>query len=313
MIKINWLQIVPSLCLIFTFFLPYAYSAPIDWVKQQASSGGYVIGRLTDMSLSLRFQNETVQVDPDGYFVIGFDREMGGLFELSWLRSDVELGLLPIWVSSREFNVQSIQGVAQNLVTPPASVARRIQREAEQVNQARAGGFVGTSWRDGPFVWPLFGRVTGVYGSQRIYNGTPGNPHWGIDIAAPSGTPVYAPAAGKITLAEPDLYFSGGTIVLDHGGGLTSSFLHLSALNVIANQLVAQGDIIAWVGSTGRSTGPHLDWRMNLNGARIDAGLWVPGQSQLCLDQSECRVPDGLSAIEQAAWRLNRDALLQRE
>jgi murein DD-endopeptidase MepM/ murein hydrolase activator NlpD len=117
---------------------------------------------------------------------------------------------------------------------------------------------------------PLTGRISGVYGSQRIYNGKPGNPHYGLDIARPTGTPVSAPVMGLVVLAEPDLYYSGGTVIIHHGYGVTSSFLHMSQVSVRVGDMVAQGDKIGEVGATGRATGPHLDWRMNFRDNRVD-------------------------------------------
>lgn len=125
------------------------------------------------------------------------------------------------------------------------------------------------------FIWPSIGPISGVYGSQRILNGQPRRPHFGVDVAAPTGTPVRAPAAGIITLAHPDMYFSGGTVILDHGHGVSSSFLHLSRIHVQVGQRVEQGELIAEIGATGRVTGPHLDWRMNWFGQRIDPALLV--------------------------------------
>jgi murein DD-endopeptidase MepM/ murein hydrolase activator NlpD len=122
---------------------------------------------------------------------------------------------------------------------------------------------------------PAQGRISGVYGSQRILNGQPRQPHFGIDIAAPSGANVVAPADGIVVLAEADLYFSGGTVILDHGHGLTSAFLHLKKIFVNKGDLVVQSDVLGLVGSTGRSTGPHLDWRVNLFQKRIDPALLV--------------------------------------
>jgi murein DD-endopeptidase MepM/ murein hydrolase activator NlpD len=120
------------------------------------------------------------------------------------------------------------------------------------------------------------GPITGVYGSQRILNGKPRRPHFGIDVAAPVGTPVYAPAPGIVTLAVPDMYFSGGTLIIDHGHKLSSSFLHLHKMHVAVGDRVEQGDLIAEVGATGRVTGAHLDWRINLRRNRIDPELLVP-------------------------------------
>ncbi|MGD2008216.1 MAG: M23 family metallopeptidase, partial [Cellvibrionales bacterium] len=124
--------------------------------------------------------------------------------------------------------------------------------------------------------WPAEGRISGVYGSQRFYNGTPGSPHYGVDVAVPTGHPVLAPGPGVITLAEPDLFYSGGTVILDHGYGLSSSFLHMSKLHVAVGDEVQPGDLIGEVGATGRATGPHLDWRMSWLDQRIDPQLLVP-------------------------------------
>ena len=130
-------------------------------------------------------------------------------------------------------------------------------------------------------MWPAKGRISGVYGSQRILNGEPRRPHYGVDVAAPVGTLVHAPADGLVTLANEDMFFSGGTLILDHGHALSSSFLHLSAILVKEGQRVRQGDPIAKIGATGRATGPHLDWRMNLGRDRLDPQLLVgPMSSQ---------------------------------
>ena len=123
------------------------------------------------------------------------------------------------------------------------------------------------------FSWPANGRISGVYGSQRILNGKPRNPHFGLDIAAPTGSDVYAPADGLVTLTHPDMLLSGGTIILDHGQGLSSSFLHLSEILVEAGVFVKQGDLIARIGATGRASGPHLDWRMNWLDRRVNPQL----------------------------------------
>jgi len=142
------------------------------------------------------------------------------------------------------------------------------------VASARARRQAATYYATG-FIWPAKGRISGVYGSQRVLNGTPARPHFGVDVAAPTGTPVYAPASGLITLTHPDMYFSGGTIVLDHGQGLSSTFLHLSEILVEAGTQVEQGDLIARIGMTGRASGPHLDWRMNWLDRRVDPQLLV--------------------------------------
>ena len=168
--------------------------------------------------------------------------------------------------------MQRIDGLPPQKVTPDASVLPRIQAEANAIRKARSVLDARVDYRSG-FHWPVLGPISGVYGSQRVLNGQPRRPHYGVDIAAPVGTPVAAPAPGKVTYINSDMYFSGGTLVLDHGHGLSSSFLHLNELLVELGQTVDQGEIIATVGATGRVTGPHLDWRMSWQGAYIDPQL----------------------------------------
>ena len=148
----------------------------------------------------------------------------------------------------------------------------RIRREGAEIAAVRRRDTAAT-WFARGFRWPLFGVVTGVYGSQRILNGEPRRPHYGIDIAAPTGTPVGVPAAGLVALAEADLFFTGGTVLIDHGHGLTSVYSHLAEVLVRVGDKVATGDILGTVGATGRVTGPHLDWRVNWFKTRLDPAL----------------------------------------
>ncbi|WP_287420497.1 M23 family metallopeptidase [Reinekea sp.] len=243
-------------------------------IEQAAVSGGYLIVQ-TDPGNSVQFQDRLYQTDSDGYLAIGIGRELAGQHELAVTDDIGQTESLDLWIDSRSFNIQRVSGLPKELVTPPKSFTDRIVREAQAVKRARAAGNELLFWREEQFIWPAQGRISGVYGSQRYYNDIPGSPHWGVDIASPTGSPVSAPAGGIVVLAEADLYFSGGTLVLDHGGGLSSSFLHLSKLLVEVGQVVAQGQMLAEIGASGRATGPHLDWRMNLHGERIDAVLWV--------------------------------------
>ncbi|MBU2862645.1 M23 family metallopeptidase [Reinekea forsetii] len=275
-------------------------------------SGGYLIGKVP-LETTVSFNEKSVPVDKEGYFIIGFSREQAGLHEIVAKKPDGELSVEAIWIELREFDEQRIVGVDQSKITPPKSVLDRISREYQLVVNAKNKVTDAIAWREEFFVWPIFSRKTGHYGSQRFYNGQAGNPHWGVDLAAKTGTPVYAPASGRVTLAETDLYFSGGTVIIDHGQKLTSSFLHLSKLSVRTGQWIRQGDLLGYVGSTGRSTGPHLDWRMSMRGVRIDAELWVPDLATLCIDSnSACEPPVGVSETELVRWRYNREALLSR-
>jgi murein DD-endopeptidase MepM/ murein hydrolase activator NlpD len=184
---------------------------------------------------------------------------------------------LSLDVAPREYDIERVDGLPPRTVTPDPEALERIREEAALVSNARARRDARTDYADG-FAWPAGGRISGVYGSQRVLNGEPRRPHYGLDIAAPTGSPVYAPADGVVTMVHPDMYFSGGTIVLDHGQGLSSSFLHLSRTLVEAGQTVRQGDLIAEIGATGRASGPHLDWRMNWLNRRVDPQLLVEGE-----------------------------------
>jgi murein DD-endopeptidase MepM/ murein hydrolase activator NlpD len=223
----------------------------------------------------VRLDGALLDVLPDGYFFAGFHRDAPAGSVLS-IGEDCELKLS---IAQREYRISRVEGVPQRTVTPPQEDLERIRRERELVRPAKAQRIERPDWlqqvRTG-FSWPVTGRISGVYGSQRVYNGTPGNPHYGVDVAVPTGTPVRAPAAGRVTLAEPDLYYSGGTVILDHGYGLSSSFLHMSEISVAVGDELAVGDLIGAVGSTGRATGPHLDWRMAWRDRRIDPQKLVP-------------------------------------
>jgi murein DD-endopeptidase MepM/ murein hydrolase activator NlpD len=172
--------------------------------------------------------------------------------------------------------VQRIDGLPDRMVTPRGpEVIARIKREGAQKRAARPGDSPLTYFAE-TFVWPVTGRISGTYGNQRILNGEPRRPHYGVDIAVPKGTPVKAPAGGVVTLAEPDMYFEGGLVFVDHGHGVIGVFMHLDTIAVEVGQTVTQGETLGGVGSTGRSTGAHLDWRMYWKGARVDPSLLVP-------------------------------------
>ncbi|MBV8062476.1 MAG: M23 family metallopeptidase, partial [Nevskia sp.] len=162
------------------------------------------------------------------------------------------------------------------LVNPPPETERRIADEAALIKAAHERDSAIDDFEQ-PFMWPCQGRVSGVFGSQRILNGTPKQPHYGVDLAVPTGTPVLAPAGGVVALAQPDLYFTGGTLIIDHGHGLSSVLVHLSRLLVQPGQRVERGQRIALSGMTGRATGPHLHWGVYWFGAHLDAQRLVPG------------------------------------
>ena len=235
------------------------------WVQ-----GGLLLGE-TAPGARVTFEGRAVEVSPDGVFVIGLGRDAPGRVTLEISR-DGNTETRTFAVEARDYDIQYIEGVPQETVTPPEEVLERIRREAALVAEARKHIDPRLDFLGG-FVTPLEGTITGVYGSQRVYNGTPRSPHYGLDIAGPEGAQVVAPAPGVVTLVHPDMYFSGGTLILDHGYGVSSTFIHLSDILVEEGQTVSRGDLIARVGATGRATGPHLDWRMNWLDTRVDPAI----------------------------------------
>ncbi|MDG2461031.1 MAG: M23 family metallopeptidase [Luminiphilus sp.] len=245
-------------------------------LQGNAIQGGVLWGQVT-VDAAVTFAGHSVPLLADGYFLIGLGRDMpaSNLLEVN---ADAVCSQ-EVGVSRREYRTQSVTGVPQQTVTPSEAHLERIRRERALVRAAKnrrieaKDGLVAVQQG---FSWPVTGRISGVYGSQRIYNGTPGTPHYGVDVARPTGTPVTAPAPGEVTLAEPDLFYSGGTVILDHGYGFSSSFLHLSEVSVEVGDRLQTGDVLGAIGATGRATGPHLDWRMSWLNQRIDPQLLVP-------------------------------------
>lgn len=236
----------------------------------QWQQGGLVIGRAPS-GTQIWLNDQQLRVAASGEFVFGFNRDESESVLLRWQQGE-ERGQGALTVARRRYDIQRVNGVANKYVNPDPKVAARIKEDNRKVTAARSRDDARLDFLPG-FIWPAQGRVSGVYGSQRIFNGEPRNPHFGLDIAAAEGAPVMAPAAGLVTLAEPDLYFSGGTLIVDHGHGISSTFIHLSAIEVKPGQRVTQGQRIARVGSTGRSTAPHLDWRVNWFQVRLDPAL----------------------------------------
>ena len=236
------------------------------------TQGGLLRGQVPPGS-TVRYEGEAVRVSRDGWFLIGFGRDAPPDAELVVVFPDGRRERRVLRVEPREYDIQRIDGLPPRKVTPRSKEdLARIAADVRMVKQARAIDDSRTDFLGG-FQWPIKGRISGVYGSQRILNGEPRRPHFGIDIAAPTGTKVAAPADGVVTMVHPDMFFSGGTMIVDHGHGLSSAFLHLSRIRVEKGERVVQGQTIAEVGSTGRSTGPHLDWRINLFDRRLDPAL----------------------------------------
>ncbi len=216
-----------------------------------------------------------VRVTDEGWFVFGFGRDDAKDARVKVRFPDGTQGVGEVAVKKRDWRIERVNGLPPSTVTPNPELAARIAREQARVVEARTrddarGDFLQT------FIWPVKGRVSGVYGSQRILNGEPRSPHYGLDVAVPTGTPLQAPAGGVVIFADADLYLTGGTLTVDHGHGISSTFIHLSRLDKQVGDRVEQGDVIGAVGATGRATGPHMHWGMNWFDVRLDPQLLLP-------------------------------------
>jgi len=242
-------------------------------LNKTPEQGGLVLGTVTP-GTQLELNGKAIRITPTGQFAIGFDRDAKPTATLVEITPKGQRTAHTLQIAQRQYAIQNVTGVPQQTVEPPPEQLQRILEEKQLVDAARA---INSDRLDFlvPMQWPLLGPISGVYGSQRIYNGKPGRPHFGVDVAAPIGTPVRAPVAATITLAQPDMFFSGGTLIMDHGYGVSSTFMHLSRLLVKTGDKVAAGDVVGEVGATGRASGPHLDWRVNWFDVRIDPQLVV--------------------------------------
>jgi murein DD-endopeptidase MepM/ murein hydrolase activator NlpD len=270
------------LLLLLATSLPLQAESELITLLNTPLQGALMIGR-TDPTANVALDGERLPVNADGLFVFGFGRDAQQAQLLHARLADGREQSLLVRPQPRQYAIERIDGLPPASVTPPPEVSARISREASQVAAARNRSRRSSDWAK-PFIWPAEGRISGVYGSQRVLNGIPKRPHYGIDLAAPVGSAVVAPAAGVVVLAEDDLYYSGGTIIIDHGDGVSSTFLHLHSVDVALEQQVEQGDHIGRIGATGRATGPHLDWRMNWRDQRVDPRLllepdnWQPAE-----------------------------------
>ncbi len=251
------------------FLVIFFFTTPSKAIefKGKFLQGHYIIG-ITDPLAQIIVDKKKVKVSKDGYFVFGIDRDRKFDLMITKIKDGKKQRIIKK-VLKRKYNIQRIDGLEESKVTPPESVYKRIKEENNKIGKARAINSNLPFFKN-QFIIPVKGIISGVYGSQRILNGKPKWPHYGIDIAAKKGTKIKSSATGVVTLAEPDLYYTGGTIIMDHGHGISTIYSHLEILNVNVGDEVLQGDIIGTVGSTGRSTGPHLDFRINWFQTRLD-------------------------------------------
>ena len=234
--------------------------------------GGLVIGKV-NKNLDVKFKEKVLRKTSDGSFVIGFGRDhpkeanLYFFINQNWILKKLD-------IKQRKYKTQVINGLEKKMVTPPKSFWDRIKKENKVIKEVRSlDSDVDFIFQK--FDWPTKGIISGVFGSQRILNGKPKRPHYGVDIAAPEGTDILAPTEAIVRMAEKDLYYTGGTVMLDHGHGVTSVYSHLSSINVKVGDKINKDQKIGEVGSTGRSTGPHLDWRINWFSERLDPALFI--------------------------------------
>lgn len=252
----------------FCLFLPVGETGAVEKIRGQGQQGDLMVFKV-EAGTQVRLDGVPLNLSSLGYFSFGFHRDDRTTVHLHILSPNGDTQHLSLTPRRRRYDIQRIDNLPGDMVTPPQEVLDQIKKDVADVKAARG---VFSEWEDAlinGFSWPVWGRISGIYGSQRILNGKPRQPHYGIDIAAAPGLPVTAPADGTVVLAK-DLYFTGGTIIIDHGFFVNSTYSHLNQMITPVGTDVKRGDIIGTVGSTGRSTGPHLDWRINWKQKRLD-------------------------------------------
>ncbi len=242
------------------------------------SQGGLVVGR-TAPGARVSLDGRNVRVSEEGVFLVGFGRDAGGTAELAVREPGGGRRLRTLEIEPRKWKVQRIDGLPGRKVTPKPEDLAHIRADNAAIGRVRKLDTATPHFMSG-FVQPVEGRISGVFGSQRILNGKPRRPHNGLDIAAPEGTPVRAMADGLVALVHPDMFFTGKTVMIDHGHGLSSVYVHMSAITVEEGQWIAKGAVIGKVGRTGRATGPHLHWGVSLFSTHLDPSLLIDGEKR---------------------------------
>ena len=251
----------------FIFFFSFSISNAVE-LKGNFMQGSFILGK-TDPGSNITIDKKIIKVSKDGYFAFGLGRDRKNNVIIK-VKKDSKTEIIEKKILKKKYKIQRIDGLPKKQVTPPKEVYERIKNDNILIGKARSINSDLDFFKN-KFIKPINNAIiTGVYGSQRILNGKPRRPHYGLDYAAKEGTPVKAMLDGVVTLAEKDLYFTGGTIIFDHGHGISTLYMHMKDVNVIKGQKIVQGEIIGTVGQTGRSTGPHLDIRLNWFDVKLD-------------------------------------------
>ena len=235
-----------------------------------AVQGGVMLGQAPEGTVSVTFNGSPVPLSSDRFFLIGFDRDAENSASLVATLADGTTIDHYLPVTPGQWKIEHVKANPTGGAKTSAEFQARRGAELAQINAARSIKVESIGWRQ-DFIWPVKGRISGVFGSQRVYNGQPGSYHSGLDIAMPTGTPYVAPADGVVVLAAKEPFtLEGYLLIIDHGMGLNSAFLHSSELLVEKGDVVRQGQVIGKIGATGRASGPHLHWGMKWNAARVD-------------------------------------------
>jgi murein DD-endopeptidase MepM/ murein hydrolase activator NlpD len=260
-----------ALAMISLSILPVISAQAEIQLSGEIKQGGLVIGK-TDANNLVTLNKKVLTVSKQGDYVFAFSRDDKTQYTLTVTSPTGKIETQTFTPTTRDYKISRVEGISKKIMNPNKKANVRAGVDRAAIVKVRKISSDLTDFSQG-FIAPRSSRITGVYGSQRFYNGVPKNPHFGVDYAGQIGAPVKAPASGTILLWVPDMFYSGGTLVIDHGHGITSNFLHLSASMVKVGDKVKQGQVIAKVGNSGRVTGPHLDWRMNWHKVRFDPQL----------------------------------------
>lgn len=242
-----------------------------EQLTKQFFQGALIVGK-TAPENQVMLNGKAIKVSKAGDYALGFSRDEKNNSELVIIKPDGSQEKQLLKPLKREYNIQKVTGISKKIMNPNKKAISRVSEDNKKIRAARKTDSDLTAFAEG-FIAPIEGTITGVYGSQRYYNGVPKTPHYGLDYAGKTGDPVKAPADGTVLMYVPDMFYSGGTMIIDHGHGVSSTFLHLSDSYVKVGDNVSKGQLVAAVGASGRATGPHLDWRINWFNMRLDPAL----------------------------------------